>query len=41
MMRALSVAFLPLVFANCCIGWMTCSLAADFHPARLGVVQSP
>src|SRR5688572_16604580 len=41
MISALSVEFLPVVYANCCIGWMACALIASFQPRRLGVVQSP
>lgn len=41
MMSALSVEFLPLVCANCCTGWMTCSLAAAFQLLSCVVDQSP
>lgn len=41
MMSALSVAFLPTVFANCCTGWMTFSLAAVFQLLSCVLVQSP
>src|SRR6478735_4803265 len=41
MIIALSVAFLPVVYANCWIGWIACLLAASFQPRRFGVVQSP
>src|SRR6266498_1722479 len=36
-----SVAFLPVVYANCWIGWMDWSSSRSFQPFRLVPVQSP
>src|SRR5262249_56592979 len=36
-----SVAFLPLVYANCWIGWIDCASSWSFQPFRLVPVQSP
>src|SRR5215469_17365672 len=36
-----SVEFLPLVYANCCIGWIDCASNWSFQPFRLVPVQSP
>ena len=41
MMSALSVAFLQLVYRNCCCGWNAWFCKAVFHPDMFGVVQSP
>src|SRR4051812_18316539 len=41
MISALSVEFLPVVYANCCMGWIAWALTASFQPRRFGVVQSP
>ena len=38
---AASVAFLPVVYANCWIGWMVCASRCSFQPFRLVPVQSP
>src|SRR5215831_8956464 len=36
-----SVEFLPLVYANCWIGWIDCASNWSFQPRRLVPVQSP
>ena len=41
MISALSVAFLPVVYRNCWIGWMACSSSCFFQEFKEGVVQSP
>ena len=41
MISAESVEFLPLVLANCCIGWIAWRSSSFFQPASCGVVQSP
>jgi hypothetical protein len=41
MIIALSVAFFPVVLANCWIGWIACSGSAAFHEERREEVQSP
>ena len=41
MMSALSVAFLPVVYANCCTGLIACSCSTFFQEALLVEVKSP
>ena len=41
MISELSVAFLPDVYGNCCIGMSECASSARFHPLMLVEVQSP
>src|SRR5215472_11781295 len=36
-----SVAFFPVVYANCCTGWIDWASSRSFHPFRLVPVQSP
>src|SRR5215475_7492037 len=36
-----SVAFFPVVYANCCTGWIDWASNQSFHPFRLAPVQSP
>ena len=38
---ALSVAFFPVVYLNCCMGWIACLWSNFFHWFILVVVQSP
>ena len=41
MMSAESVEFFPVVYANCCTGWIAHRLSSFFHPDSCVVVQSP
>src|SRR5215471_7530892 len=36
-----SVEFFPVVYANCCTGWIDWASSRSFHPFRLVPVQSP
>ena len=38
---ALSVAFLPVVYANCCLGVTAFSSSVVFHELRPWLAQSP
>jgi len=41
MIIAESVVFFPVVYANCCIGWIDWASSWSFQPWRPVPVQSP